>query len=251
MLSAILYVLRTGIQWNALPRELGASTTVYDRFRLWEEQGMFERIWQAGLQEYDELEGIAWEWQSMDGVMTKAPFGGAATGANPTDRGKRGTKRSQLSDGRGLPLALVVAGANRNDMKLAETTLDHLMITRPTPTEEEPQHLCLDAGYDYETVFETVRAHQYVPHIRPNQHNRAAHARLAQESEVETSSSLESTKQPRRWVVERLHSWINRSRRLLVRWEKLDFTYEAFLHLACGLICFQHCDRFLSLQVSE
>src|SRR6266699_710928 len=95
MLAAILYVLRTGIQWNALPRELGASTTVYDRFRLWEQQGVFERIWQAGLEEYDELEGIAWEWQSMDGVMTKAPFGGDATGANPTDRGKRGTKRSK------------------------------------------------------------------------------------------------------------------------------------------------------------
>ena len=78
-----------------------------------------------------------------------------------------------------------------------------------------------------------------------------AHAKPAQEPEAETSSHLESTKQPRRWVVERLHSWINRSRRLLVRWEKLDFTYEAFLHLACGLICFQHCDRFLSLQVSE
>jgi putative transposase len=251
MLSAILYVLRTGIQWNALPRELGASTTVYDRFRLWEKQGVFEQIWQAGLQEYDELEGIAWEWQSMDGVMTKAPFGGAAVGANPTDRGKRGTKRSQLSDGRGMPLAVVIAGANRNDMKLVEGTLDHLMIARPAPTPEQPQHLCLDAGYDYETVFEAVRARHYVPHIRPNQHNRAAHARLAQEAEVETSSSLESTKQPRRWVVERLHSWINRSRRLLVRWEKLDFTYEAFLHLACGLICFQYCDRFRSLQVSE
>ena len=118
MFTAIVYVLRTGIQWNALPRELGASTTVYDRFRLWEEQGVFERIWQAGLQEYDELEGIAWEWQSMDGVMTKAPFGGAATGANPTDRGKRGTKRSQLSDARGMPLAVMVAGANRNDMRV-------------------------------------------------------------------------------------------------------------------------------------
>jgi putative transposase len=251
MLSAILYVLRTGIQWNALPRELGASTTVYDRFRLWEEQGVFERIWQAGLQEYDELEGIAWEWQSMDGVMTKAPFGGAATGANPTDRGKRGTKRSQLSDGRGMPLALVIAGANRHDMKLVEATLESIKIERPTPTPEQPQHLCLDAGYDYEIVYETAKAHQYVPHIRPNQHNRVAHARPGQEAEVETSSSLESTKQPRRWVVERLHSWINRSRRLLVRWEKLDFTYEAFLHLACGLICFQHCDRFRSLQVSE
>jgi hypothetical protein len=68
---------------------------------------------------------------------------------------------------------------------------------------------------------------------------------------VETSSSLESTKLPRRWVVERLHSWITRSRRLLVRREKLDFPSEAFFHLACGLICFQHCDRFLSLHVSE
>ncbi len=138
MLSAILYVLRTGIQWNALPRELGASTTVYDRFRLWEQQGVFDCIWQAGLQEYDELEGIAWEWQSLDGVMTKAPFGGAATGANPTDRGKRGTKRSQLSDGRGMPLAVVVAGANRHDMKLTAATLDHIMVERPMPSEEHP-----------------------------------------------------------------------------------------------------------------
>jgi putative transposase len=97
MLGAILYVLRTGIQWNALPREIGASTTVYDRFREWERAGIFEQLWAAGLSEFDELVGIDWEWQSLDGVMTKAPFGGAATGANPTDRGKRGTKRSTLA----------------------------------------------------------------------------------------------------------------------------------------------------------
>jgi putative transposase len=248
MLSAILYVLRTGIQWNALPWELGACTTVYDRFRLWEQQGVFERIWQAGLEEYDDLEGIVWEWQSLDGVMTKAPFGGigAATSANPTDRGKRGTKRSQLSDGRGMPLAVVVAGANRMDMKLAEATLESIMIARPMPTEEQPQHLCLDAGYDYDVVYETARAHHYEPHIRPNLHNRAQ-AKPAEQA----SSHLESTQQPRRWVVERLHSWLNRSRRLLIRWEKLDFTYQAFLHLACGLICFQHCIRLLSLPISE
>src|SRR5437764_2064437 len=86
MFAAIVYVLRTGIQWNALPRELGASTTVYDRFRLWESQGFFRQLWRSGLQEFDELVGIDWEWQSMDGVMTKAPLGGDATGPNPTDR---------------------------------------------------------------------------------------------------------------------------------------------------------------------
>ena len=252
MLSAILYVLRTGIQWNALPRELGASTTVYDRFRLWERQGFFAQLWAAGLQEYDELNGIAWQWQSMDGVMTKAPFGGAATGANPTDRGKRGTKRSQLSDGRGMPLALVVEGANRHDMKLTAATLDGIMIERPTPSEEQPQHLCLDAGYDYEAVYETVRAHHYQPHIRPNSRHRSHVDPLpVPEPQQNPANPLEATKQARRWVVERLHSWLNRSRRLLVRWEKRDSTYQAFLHLACALICFQQCDRFRSFLVSE
>lgn len=247
MFSAILYVLRTGIQWNALPHEIGASTTVYDRFRLWEKQGFFDHLWQEGLREYDELEGIDWRWQSMDGVITKAPFAKSATGANPTDRGKRGTKRSQLSDGRGMPLAVVVDGANRHDMKLVSATLDHIMFQRPLPSEEEPQNLCLDAGYDYDVVYEIVRAHHYEPHIRPNQQKQALGSRQVEP----VRNPLESTKKPRRWVVERLHSWLNRSRRLLVRWEKLGPTYEAFLHLACALICFQHCDGFRSLLVSE
>ena len=76
--EAIVYVLRTGIQWNALPREVGASSTVHDRFQEWEAKGLFKTLWQVGLEEDDELEGIEWEWQSVDGVMTKAPFGGAA-----------------------------------------------------------------------------------------------------------------------------------------------------------------------------
>src|SRR6266704_3851938 len=66
MLAAILYVLRTGIQWNALPRELGASSTVYDRFRLWEQQGVFEHLWAAGLQEFDAVEGLEGEWPRLD-----------------------------------------------------------------------------------------------------------------------------------------------------------------------------------------
>jgi putative transposase len=64
MLGAMLYVLRTGLQWNALPRAIGASTTVYDRFRAWERDGFFARLWAAGLEEFDELVGIDWEWQS-------------------------------------------------------------------------------------------------------------------------------------------------------------------------------------------
>ena|SRR5438874_692494 len=72
--EAIVYVLRTGIQWNALPRELGASSTVHDRFQEWEAKGFFQALWQAGLQEYDEVAGIEWEWQSVDGVMRHPPL---------------------------------------------------------------------------------------------------------------------------------------------------------------------------------
>jgi putative transposase len=237
MLGAILYVLRTGMQWNALPPEIGASTTVYDRFRAWEAAGVFERLWAAGLQEFDELVGIDWEWQSLDGVMTKAPFGRAATaaaegiGPNPTDRSKHGTKRSTLSEGHGLPLAVVVGGANGPDRSLAAPALDARVVERPDPTADEPQHLCLDAGYDYDLPRYAAEQRHYVTHIRPRGEDRA------------NAGSTDPLKRPRRWVVERLHSWLNRSRRLLVRWEKLERTYDAFLHLACALLCFQQCDR--------
>ena len=67
--EAIVYVLRTGIQWNALPQEMGASSTVHERFQEWERAGFFERLWEEELAHYDELEGIEWEWQSADGVI--------------------------------------------------------------------------------------------------------------------------------------------------------------------------------------
>ena len=76
LMDGIFYVLRTGCQWKALPRELGAPSTVHDRYQLWRKAGVFQRLWRQGLQEYDALEGIDWEWQSLDGAMTKAPLGG-------------------------------------------------------------------------------------------------------------------------------------------------------------------------------
>jgi transposase len=75
-ITAILYVLRTGCQWKALPRTLGASSTVHDRFQQWRRDGVFRRMWINGLKLYDEKVGINWKWQSMDGVITKAPLWG-------------------------------------------------------------------------------------------------------------------------------------------------------------------------------
>jgi len=88
--EAIVFVLRTGCQWKALPRErFGSASAIHKRFLEWQQAGVFEALWQAGLAEYDELEGIAWRWQSIDGAMMKAPLAQEAVGPNPTDRGKK------------------------------------------------------------------------------------------------------------------------------------------------------------------
>jgi len=142
-ITAILYVLRTGCQWKALPRTLGASSTVHDRFQEWRRDGVFRRMWINGLKLYDEKVGINWKWQSMDGVITKAPLGGKSTGPNPTDRAKSGTKRSLLVDGQGIPIGITVDCANRHDMKMTRGTLQSLVICRPESTLKTHQHTCV------------------------------------------------------------------------------------------------------------
>ena len=165
IMTAIFYILRTGCQWKALPRSLGASSTVHDRFQEWREAGLFEKMWKAGLMEYDMKKGIDWEWQSMDGAMTKAPLGGEGTGANPTDRGKKGTKRSLLTEGNGIPLSVAVDGANRHDKKLVKGTLDAIILERPSP-DDVYQNMCMDKGYDFPDIRKLVEDYGYTAHIR-------------------------------------------------------------------------------------
>jgi putative transposase len=231
MMEAIFYVLRTGIQWKALPRQIAAGSSAHERFQEWLRAGVFHRMWQVGLLTYDQVKRIEWEWQAMDGVMTKAPLGGAATGPNPTDRAKTGTKRSLLTDGRGVPLALQVVGANRPDMKLTEATVANYAIARPRPTVRKPQHLCLDAGFDYEEVRQVLEAYGYTAHIR------------SRADETESKRKIPGYR-ARRWVVERTHSWMNRFRRLLIRWEKKIENYVAMLEFACAHIAFHVAEVF-------
>lgn len=97
---AIVFVLRTGIQWKALPKQLfGSASSIHRYFQQWHRDGFFVRLWQAGLAEYDDMQGIAWQWQSIDGAMCKAPLAQEKVGANPTDRGKK-WKQAQPVGGR-------------------------------------------------------------------------------------------------------------------------------------------------------
>lgn len=125
-----------------------------------------------------------------------------------------------------MPLAVEVAGANRHDMKLTADTLAGIVAARPTPTRQAPQGLCLDKGYDYDEVRAVVAAFGFTAHIRTR-------------GEEAQALKREAGYQARRWVVERTHSWLNRFRRLLVRWDKRADTYIAMLHLACALIAWR------------
>jgi putative transposase len=90
-MNAILLVLRTGMQWNALDLTgVCSSSSAHRRFQEWIEAGVFHEFWRQGLLAYDAAVGIDWDWLAADGAMTKAPLGGPATGPNPTDRAKRG-----------------------------------------------------------------------------------------------------------------------------------------------------------------
>ena len=156
----------------------------------------------------------------------QSTFGGDAIGPNPTDRAKAGSKRSVLVEESGGPLSVVVAGANVHDTKLLELTLENIVVVRPECTEEEPQNLCLDKGYDNPTGHGTVAAYGYQAHIR----------RIGEEK----LDHLGEKRYPaRRWVVERTLAWLSKCRGILVRYDKKASNFLGLLQLACALLWYR------------
>ena len=147
-------------------------------------------------------------------------------GKHPTDRGKIGTTRSVLTDGGGVPIGLAVHGAKRNACKLTRETIASIAVERPDPTDDAPQGMCLDKGYAYEEVRELLSEFGFTAHIR-------ARGEAAQALKQETGFKA------RRWVGERPHSWMNRFRRVLIRWDKKVRNYLGFLPLACAYITYR------------
>jgi len=134
-----------------------------------------------------------------------------------------------LTDGRGVPLALVLSGANRTDMKQLGDLLDARLIEVPAAAWPDGPHLCLDRGYDYAECRAVAAARGYTPHIPPK---RSAAQPLPPPGDPDRHP-------PRRWVVEVAHSWFNRFRRLLTRWEKRADAYLGFVQLAACLIIYR------------
>ena len=127
-----------------------------------------------------------------------------------------------MTEAQGIPVGLAVDGANRHDMKLVRATVDNLSVPRPAPSPDQPQGMCLDKGYDFDEVRRTLDEFGFTAHIRSR-------------GEEAKAIKREAGFKARRWVVERSHSWLNRFRRILVRWDKSPENYIAFLHFACAL----------------
>ena len=129
-------------------------------------------------------------------------------------------------DGRGVPLSIIVTGANRHDVSQLTTVLDAIVVQRLSPPERRSKHLCADAGYTGTTARATIDEHGYIGHVKGR----------GQEAK---EKRRHPTKRARRWIVEVAHSWFNRFRKLLVRYEKLECSFLGLNHLAAAIIAFR------------
>jgi putative transposase len=131
-----------------------------------------------------------------------------------------------LVDGRGVPLSLIVTGANVNDGKRLAEVLGAILVKRKSPAQRRSKHLCADAAYCSAECLGIIEEHGYIPHVV----DRRKEADLKRR---------DPKKKARRWVVEACHSWFNRFRKLLVRYEKLERSFVALNHLAAAIIAFR------------
>jgi transposase len=191
-----------------------SATTLRRRRDEWIRLGVWDRLRLACLDAYDRLIGLDLNHLAVDGCITKAPCGGECAGRSPVDRGKGGMKRSQLSDGGGIPMATVSAPANTVDHALLEPTLDAVKDFQPLPAEVTVH---LDAGYDYRPCRDALDQRGMIGEI--------AHRGEAAPIQV-----------GRRWVVERTNSWLNDFGKLRRCTERRRDCVDAYPHLAAAIV---------------
>ena len=207
-------VLVFGAGYERIADATCSATTLRRRRDEWIRLGIWERLKLACLDAYDQMIGLDLSTLAVDGCITKAPCGGECAGRSPVDRGKGGLKRSQLTEGAGIPLAAVSAPANTVDHALLGQTLDEIKDFAPLPTEVTVH---LDAGYDYRPCREDLD-------------QRGLHGQIAHRGEPAPIQV------GRRWVVERTNSWFNDFGKLRRCTERRQQCVDAYLDLAAAII---------------
>ncbi len=191
-----------------------SDRTIRRRVADWAERGIGVGLLKTALAGYDRMIGLDLQDISVDGSITKSPCGGELSGRSPVDRGKQGTKRSVATDGAGIPLALLGAGANRHDSPLFEPTMRQI----PDMIGRLPDRPCvhLDRGYDSAPTRDLLDELGYVYEI----------ARKGIPAPIQVG---------KRWVVERTHAWMNGYGKIRRCTEKRRTTIEFYLYLAATL----------------
>ena len=228
-LTGIIFVLKSGIPWEMLPAETGCGSgmTCWRRLRDWHEAGVWAAIHRKLLDKLGEADRIDWARASFDSASVPAPAAGEATGPNPTDRGKAGTKHHLLADGNGTALAVRQTAANVPDGQALAALLDAAPpVKRPRGRpRRRPAKGHGDKAYDARKHRAALRQR----HIRPRSARRG----------VDSSERLGR----HRWKVARTLSWLHRFRRLRVRDERRADIHEAFLQLGAALLTWDAIQR--------
>ncbi|MEI5995750.1 IS5 family transposase [Paraburkholderia bengalensis] len=225
LLTGILFILQTGLRWDLLPREMGCGSgmSCWRRLRDWQAAGVWDRLHEVLLAKLRAADQIDWSRVVVDSSSIRAVGAGPKTGPNPTDRARPGSKHHLITEAQGIPLAVILTGANRNDV----TQLHPLVGAIPPIAGKRGRPLSKpriaqgDRGYDHDKYRRPLHAAGIVTEI-------------ARRGEPH-GSGLGKT----RWVVERTISWLHNFRRLRIRFERLAFIHEAFMKIACSIICWR------------
>jgi len=222
-LTGILFVLKTGIPWEDLPREMGCGSgmTCWRRLRDWQADGTWLKIHKVLLDRLRGADKIDWSRALIDSSFVRAAYGGGDTGPSPVDRAKAGSKHHVITDANGIPLACSVTAANVNDIEQLAPLFNAIpevagKVGRP---KSKPDAVQGDLAYDSEPHRQGLRDLGVEP--------------ILPEKQIDDQEGLGQT----RWPVERTLSWLHQNRRLRVRYERRPDIHQSFLTLACIKIC--------------
>jgi transposase len=223
VMAGILFVLKTGIPWEALPYEMGCGCgmTCWRRLRDWQADGTWEKIHKILLDRLRGADKIDWSRALIDSSFVRAAYGGGATGPSPVDRAKSGSKHHVITDANGIPLASSVTAANVNDVTEFAPLFNKIppVAGKVGHPRKKPDAMQGDLAYDSEPHRQGLRQIGVEP--------------VLPEKEIDDQSGLGDT----RWPVERTLSWAHQNRRLRIRYERRPEIHQAFLTLAMIKIC--------------
>ncbi|MBT2509215.1 IS5 family transposase [Streptomyces sp. ISL-98] len=224
-LQGILYVLYNDIAWQLLPPELGfgSGQTCWRRLDRWQKAGVFDQLHRILLAELHAAGELDWSRACVDGSHIRAKNGGAKTGPSPVDRRKAGSKHHLICDGRGTPLKVITTAANVNDVTQTLALVDGIppVAGRPGRPRRRPEALLGDKGYDSNPNRDALRKRKILPVI-----SRKGAPNIQGMGKI-------------RYVVEQTFALLHHFKRLAVRWERRPELHDAFVSLACSLICWR------------